>query len=184
MGIMIRVADGLPLRGRVRLRVHRIADIHREIPEWDALDRASKVLALRDLRPEYEEDRENVTTENLAKHLVDKLMGQAVPNVDHYAIGDGTATPLITNQDLASRKHTQNVTLLQDAGTKLDTSTFWDTGEANGIIFREGGPLAGGATGTPGSGGVLLARVLFASPQTKDNTKTFTVDHSLTFMPE
>lgn len=167
-----------------RLRIHLASDLRRRFPYWDHLTVPRKVARLDAVMPLYQERGSNITTENLIRHITDKLMGQAVSDVTHYAIGSGTTPPSITDTDMVTREHTQLITALNDAGLTLELSTFWDTTEANGIVFREGGPLAGGTAGTPGSGGILLARVVFATPQTKDSTKTFTVDHDLTGTPK
>ncbi len=168
---------------KVRLRVHKLDDIKRVHPTWDTMSRREKMEALRTVTPLYEEEQTNITTENLIRHIHDKLDGQVVDDVDTYAIGSGTTPPTIMDADLDTRENTQLITTVTDSGLTLETSTFWDTTEANGITFAEGGLLAGGTTGTPGSGGVLLARVVFASAQVKDATKTFTVDHDLTGTP-
>lgn len=171
-------------RGHVVLRVHRAEDIRRQIPDWKDLSRKDKLVALRKVAPLHEQEVTNLTTEGWARHWVDKFMGQAVPDVSHYAVGSGTTAPKITDTDLATRQNTQPITLLQDAGLTLETSTFWDTTEINGVTVAEGGILAGGTPGTPGSGGVLLARVLFDPAQTKDSSKTFTIDHDHTGVPK
>ncbi len=147
------------------------------------MSKAEKIAALKSVKPLYEEEIENVTTENMARHAVDKFDGQAVADVTHYAAGSGTTPPVITDTDLDTRETTVVLTVTTDAGLTLESTAFWDTTEANGLTFAEGGLLAGGTPGEPGSGGVLLARELFAAPQVKDSTKTFTVDHDLTFVP-
>ena len=173
----------LRAKGTVRFRVHKIDDIKRAHPTWDTMTKEEKVVALRSVTPLYEEIITNVSTENGARHAVDKFDGQAVADVTHYAAGSGTTPPLITDTDLATRVSTILLTVTTDAGLKLESTAFWDTTEANGLTFAEGGLLAGGTPGEPGSGGVLLARELFAAAQVKDATKTFTVDHDLTFVP-
>ncbi len=167
---------------KVRFRMHDIKEIRKKYPDWDSLSKKEKMEALKNVDPIYEEDRTNTFTEDGIRHIVDKLQGQSVADVSHYAIGSGTTPPEITDPDLETRENTQVITSTTDAGLTLETSTFWDTTEANGITFAEGGILAGGTPGTPGSGGVLMARTLF-TPQTKDSTKTFTVDHDITGIP-
>ncbi len=176
-------ASRLRIKSKVRLRVHKIDDIKKAYPRWDSMSKREKVEALKSITPLYEEEITNVTTENLARHVVDKLDGQAVADVTHYAAGSGTTPPSITDTDLDTRETTIALTLTTDAGLTLESTAFWDTTEANGLTFAEGGLLAGGTPGEPGSGGVLLARELFAAPQVKDSTKTFTVDHDITFIP-
>ncbi len=178
-----RRTDKYGWRGRVRLRVHKIDEIKKRHPNWESYSRKEKMEALRDVDPLYEEEIENITTEDLIRYLTDQMQGQAVPDVDHYAVGSGTTDPLVTDSDLDTRENTQLTTTVTDAGLTLETQTFWDTTEINGITVAEGGLLAGGTAGTPGSGGALLGRVVFATPQTKDSTKTFTIDHDLTGTP-
>lgn len=172
------------IRSNYRLRIHLASDLRLRFPYWDYLTVPRKIARLDAVIPLYQERWSNITTENLIRHITDKLMGQAVADVSHYAIGSGTTPPSITDTDMVTRENTQIITAIQDSGLTLETSTFWDTTEANGITFAEGGILAGGTPGTPGSGGILLARVVFATPQTKDSTKTFTVDHDLTGTPK
>ncbi len=48
------IVSTMRLQDDARLRVHRVEDIRREIPEWDSLTKGEKVQALRRVRPSRE----------------------------------------------------------------------------------------------------------------------------------
>ncbi len=48
------IVSTMRMQDDARLRVHRVEDIRREIPEWDSLTKGEKVQALRRVRPSRE----------------------------------------------------------------------------------------------------------------------------------
>lgn len=145
-------------------------------PGFSSLSRDEKFSLIQDWNPDERSHQQNTTTIRLFRYIVDTLdTNQSVDKAaTHLAVGTDDTTPEKDNTSLNSEVARNAVTSTFDSGSQLQTSTFFDTSEANGNTIKEVGLF------TAASGGDLLNHSTI-SDVVKTDTKVFTVDVSLTF---
>jgi hypothetical protein len=98
------------------------------------------------------------------------------PDATHIGIGTGTA-PGITGTVLGNETLRKSATGFTD-NTTLVKEIFFDTGEANGVLFTETGLFGKDATSSIDTGTLFLSSDLNIE---KTNTESLTVSYEITF---
>jgi len=160
----------------VHIAVHDVETLREEIPEWDDLDREARHRRVREVDPEREIVDHNTVVDGLLNYLVDNLDPSQSASLDasHLEIGSDSTTASTSDSSMVSTIGTFATSDDSDNGKDLFTSTFLDTGQANGNDIKEAGLT------TASSGGTLLNRSTFAAI-TKTDSKTVTIDVTLEF---
>lgn len=107
--------------------------------------------------------------------LITRLINYLNTDITHIGIGTGAA-PTASSTTLSSEAQRKAVTKLIDANT-LVLDGFWDTGEANGVTYTNGGVFGNGATATLGTGQLFAGGAINVA---KDNTQSLTVSVEIT----
>lgn len=161
----------------VKVTVHNIDDLRREVDDWDSLSKQEKLEASRDVDPMETIEDHNTTVDGLNEYIVDNLDPSQSVNEDasHLEVGsDGNTTPTTSDTGMNTSVGTFSVTSDSDNGKDLFTSTFLDTSQANGNTLAECGLT------TASSGGTLLNHSTFTDFN-KTSSNTFTLDVTLSF---
>jgi len=160
----------LSVRGRVDTRIYQ------ESPPSDLSD-SEKLTWLREKNPVEQFTEYNTTVFGMHEYFAINLSEDASINeyASHLAIGDDGTDPEVTNDTLNNEVFRKEVTDTSQVDNELLCSTFVDSEEANGETFREVGLFAG----TDPSDRMWNHSTI--SSIDKDNTRTITIDITLTF---
>lgn len=162
----------------ILVRTHDVSTLREQYPGWDEYSKARKRdLAAQTPAKECSIHR-NTTVDGLHESIVDLLdpASSVSLSASELALGTDRTSPASGNTALNNEVDRIPVTETTDRGTTLVTSTFLDTGEANGFDLEEVGLV------TQPSGGTLLNHSLIDTIDKTDETAA-TIDVSLSFEP-
>lgn len=145
--------------------------------DWDELSDDKKLAHLRSQEPVESHRDYNTTVSGMHEYFAINLDSTQTLDEDtsHLAVGDDGTTPSSTDSSLTNEIFRKTVTDHSQVDNELVASTFIDSSEANGNTFREIGLFAG-----PDATDRMWNHSTIASI-TKDNTRTITIDVTLSF---
>ena len=170
----------LSVTGRIDTRAYD----NEQLPDdWDDLSTKEKLQTTRELEPVEEHTDYNTTVFGMHEYFAINLDPTQTleEDVTYLAIGDDDTAPSDTNDTLNNEVFRKSVTDHSQTDNELLASTFIESDEANDETFREVGLFAGGAE--PGDDEFperMWNHSTIASIE-KDNTRTITIDVTLTF---
>ena len=172
--------DTISVTGRIDTRAYSAETLPNN---WDELSDKEKLEATRDLEPDEENTDYNTTVFGMHEYFAINLDPTQTleEDVTHLAIGDDDTAPSETNDTLNNEVFRKSVTDHSQTDNELLASTFIESDEANDETFREVGLFAGGEE--PGDDEFpdrMWNHSTIASIE-KDNTRTITIDVTLTF---
>ena len=166
--------DTISVTGRIDTRAYD----NEQLPDdWDELSDKEKLEATRGLEPDEENTDYNTTVFGMHEYFAINLdpTQPLEEDVTHLAIGDDNTSPEDTNDALNNEVFRKEVTDHSQTGDELLASTFIESDEANGETFREVGLFAG-----PDDVDRMWNHSTIGDIE-KDNTRTITIDVTLTF---
>ena len=172
--------DTISVTGRIDAKAYSAETL----PDyWDELSDKDKLEATRDLEPDEEHTEYNTTVFGMHEYFAINLDPTQTleEDVTHLAVGDDNTGPMSSNDTLNNEVFRKSVTDYAQTDNELLASAFIDSSEANGETLREVGLFAGGAE--PGDDEFpdrMWNHSTIASIE-KDNTRTITIDVTLTF---
>lgn len=174
--------DQMDGAGRVRLATYDMDDVRAAIPEWDSLDRAEKLAALKELDPADVEETSNIQLEAFHEHLVDVFdPNQSVTplTTSHLALGTDDSSVAYGDTGLNNEVYREGVDATTDNGNDLKVSTLLDEAEGNGSTYKELGLVSAA------SGGTFFNHALIEDTEKTDEiTLTITVELQFRGTPE
>jgi len=172
--------DTINITGRIDTKAYSADTLPNN---WDELSDKEKLEATRELEPVEEHTDYNTTVFGMHEYFAINLDATQTleEDVTHLAIGDDDTAPSDTNDTLNNEVFRKSVTDYAQTDNELLASTFIESDEANDETFREVGLFAGGLE--PGDTDFpdrMWNHSTIASIE-KDNTRTITIDVTLTF---
>ena len=172
--------DTINITGRIDTKAYSAETLP---DNWDELSNKDKLEATRNLEPDEENTDYNTTVLGMHEYFAINLDPTQTleEDVTHLAIGDDDTTSSDTNNTLNNEVFRKSVTDYSQTDNELLASTFIESDEANDETFREVGLFAGGEE--PGDDEFpdrMWNHSTIASIE-KDNTRTITIDVTLTF---
>ena len=166
--------DTISITGRIDTKAYSAETLP---DNWDELSDKDKLKATRELEPVEEHTDYNTTVFGMHEYFAINLDPTQTleEDVTHLAIGDDDTAPSETNDTLNNEVFRKEVTDYSQTDNELLASTFIESDEANGETFREVGLFAG-----PDTADRMWNHSTIASIE-KDNTRTITIDVTLTF---
>ena len=164
----------LSVTGRIDTRAYD----NEQLPDdWYDLSTEEKLQTTRELEPVEEHTDYNTTVFGMHEYFAINLDPTQTleEDVTHLAVGDDDTAPSDTNDTLNNEVFRKEVTDHSQTDNELLASTFIESDEANGETFREVGLFAG-----PDAVDRMWNHSTIASIE-KDNTRTITIDVTLTF---
>ena len=170
----------LTITGRVDTKAYSAETLP---SNWHKLSDEEKLAATRDLEPDEEYTDYNTTVFGMHEYFAINLDATQTleEDVTHLAVGDDDTAPATTNDTLNNEVFRKTVTDQTQTDNELLASTFIDSTEANGETLREVGLFAGGLE--PGDADFpdrMWNHSTIAAIE-KDDTRTITIDVTLTF---
>ena len=172
--------DTISVTGRIDTKAYSAETLP---DNWDELSDKEKLEATRDLEPDEEYTDYNTTVFGMHEYFAINLDATQTleEDVTHLAVGDDNTAPATTNDTLNNEVFRKSVTDHAQTDNALLASTFIDSDEANDETLREVGLFAGGAE--PGDAEFpdrMWNHSTIAAIE-KDDTRTITIDVTLTF---
>lgn len=173
-------ASELTITGRVDTKAYDATQLPEE---WDELSAKEKLEATRGLEPEEEHTDYNTTVDGMHEYFAINLNPDETleEDVTHLAVGDDDTSPATSNDELNNEVFRKEVTDHSQNGNELLASTFIESDEANGETLREVGLFAGGEEPGDADFPDRMWNHSTISSIEKDNTRTITIDVTLTF---
>lgn len=161
-------------KGRITVTEYRMETVRRFVPEWDTLDRETKLERLETVPAAGQEIVTNTQLSVFHEHIVDVFdPNQSVTalSASHLRLGTSSTSPAYGDTGLGNEVYQEAVDTSTDNGNDLTTTTLLDESEGNGNTFTELG-LASAS-----SGGTFFNHALISDKEkTSDNTLTFEVE--------
>ena len=172
--------DTINITGRIDTKAYSAETLP---DNWDELSDKEKLEATRDLEADEEHTDYNTTVFGMHEYFAINLDPTQTleEDVTYLAIGDDDTAPSVGNDALNNEVFRKEVTDYSQTDNELLASTFIESDEANDETFREVGLFAGGEE--PGDDEFpdrMWNHSTIASIE-KDNTRTITIDVTLTF---
>lgn len=169
-----RDPEGLVGRGRITVTEYDMGTVRRFVPEWDDLDRVTKLERLERVPHTDREVVWNTQVEAFHNNIVDVYdPNQSVSalSASHLALGTSSTSPAYGDTALGNEVYREAVDSSTDNGNDLETSTLLDSGEGNGNTFKELGLVSAS------SGGTFFNHALISDREkTSEGTMTFNVE--------
>lgn len=163
----------LTITGRVDTKAYSAETLP---DNWDELSDEEKLDATRVLEPDEEHTDYNTTVFGMHEYFAINLDPNQTleEDVTHLAVGDDDTAPVTSNSSLNNEVFRKSVTDHSQTDNELLASTFIDSSEANGNTFREVGLFAGTDPARMWNHSTI-------ADIEKDDTRTITIDVTLTF---
>ena len=168
--------DALGITGRIDTKTY-------DVSPPDHLSDKEKLEWLREQEPVGENTDYNITVFGMHEYFAINLDPTQTleEGTTHLAIGDDDTAPSDTNDTLNNEVFRKSVTDHSQTDNELLASTFIESDEANGETFREVGLFAGGAEPDDDDFPDRMWNHSTIASIEKDNTRTITIDVTLTF---
>jgi len=174
------VTSELQITGRVDTKAFSDDDLP---DNWGELSDEEKLNATRDIEPVETNTDYNTTVTGMHEYFAINLDETQTLEEDasYLAIGDDDTTPQVSDTTLTNEVFRKGVTDSSQTGNELLVSTFIASGEANGNTFREVGLFAGSAEPGDQDYPDRMWNHSTIADIVKDDTRTITIDVTLTF---
>lgn len=174
------VTSELQITGRIDTKAYSTDSLPNN---WDEMSDKEKLETTRNIEPDESHTDYNKTVNGMHEYFAINLDGSSSidEDVTHLAVGDDSTTPQTSDTTLTNEVFRKTVTDYSQTDNELLASTFIESSEANGNTIREVGLFAGGlAPGDTGYPDRMWNHSVIADI-VKDDTRTITIDVTLTF---